>query len=152
MDGKFAYVSCHSSRVKFDIEMFLWKEWKKITTVKTLFVSNESHFVKLLDGRFGGHHWFTFPAKWRQRNERRNSKRIRCHFFLLAEENFIAAQPIRRTTHRDLGGETSSAWNFRSRCPRRHFTRKSLIASRNFGCFLRLPIWTLELSHATGQK
>ena len=76
-------------------------------------------------------HWFTFPAKWRQREERSNSKRIRCHFFLLARENFIAAQPIRRTTHRDLGGETSSVWHFRSSCPRRHFTRKSLIALRN---------------------
>ena len=148
MDGKFAYVSCHSSRVKFDIELF--RNGKKITTVKTLFISNESHFVKLLDGRFGGlrrqkqtywednrhfamppQHWFTFPAKWRQREERSNSKRIRCHFFLLARENFIAAQPIRRTTHRDLGGETSSVWNFRSSCPRRHFTRKSLIALRN---------------------
>ena len=76
-------------------------------------------------------HWFTFPAKWRQREERSNSKRIRCHFFLLARENFIAAQPIRRTNHRDLGGETSSVWNFRSSCPRRHLTRKSLIALRN---------------------
>ena len=52
MDGKFAYVSCHSSRVKFDIELF--RNGKKITTVKTLFLSNESHFVKLLDDRFGG--------------------------------------------------------------------------------------------------
>ena len=78
------------------------------------------HIKKTTDISRCHHHWFTFPAKWRQRNERRNSKRIRRHFFLLAEENFIAAQPIRRTTDRDLGRGTSSVWKFRSRCPRRH--------------------------------
>ena len=47
-------------------------------------------------------HWFTFPAKWRQREERSNSKRIRCHFFLLARENFIAAL-FSQATDLDVG-------------------------------------------------
>ena len=71
----------------------------------------------------------SFPAKWRQRNERKNSMLMTNHY---PEANFP-----RGTTNQNrspyLGSFASSVWNF---CAR--FSHVILRASRNVGCFLRL--------------
>ena len=72
-----------------------------------------------------------FPWKWRLRFERRNSILMTRHCFWLGVAN---AQPPR---------STSQIWvvtrhQYGISLLRRHFAGKPAVASRNFGCFLRL--------------
>ena len=76
-----------------------------------------------------------FPAKWRQRNERRNSILMTNHY---PETNFPHG-----TTNQNrspyLGSFASSVWIF---CAR--FSDVILRASRNVGCFLRLVFFATK--------
>ena len=141
---------------------FCKKKWKKITTVKTLFVSNESDFLKLLDGRFGGlrwhisrwHHWFTFPAKWRTSEERAQKFQTDKMSLLLTGWREFHCGITNQTCYPLRSGETSPVWNFCSRCPRRHFTRKSVIATRNVDCFsgYRFGRWSFRMQRVKARK
>ena len=99
----------------------------------------------------------SFPAKWRLRNEHRNSILMTCHYqdlgstsdcFWLDEANF---QPIRSTQDPDLGSDTTSDVIFAGKLVlrlliysltllHRKEIKKLVEAWRNVGCFLRLGI------------
>ena len=96
-----------------------------------------------------------FPAKWRLRNERRNSILMTCYYpdlgsaydyFWLDEANF---QPIRSTQGPDLGSDTTSDVIFAGKLvlllliysltlSHRKEIKKLVVASRDVGFFLRL--------------
>ena len=74
----------------------------------------------------------SFLAKWRLRNERRNSIRHypdRGSASDWLKQNFL---PIRSRS------DTSSVWNLCALLFKRHFLRKPVMASRNVSCFLRV--------------
>ena len=84
-----------------------------------------------------------FPAKWRLRNERRNSILMTRHYSApLSASDWLkrishTAQPIRSTTQIKVESRHQygiSALVF----VRRQFPGKPVLASRNVGCFLRL--------------
>ena len=80
-----------------------------------------------------------FPAKWRLRNERRNSILMKRHYsnwYYLVEANFPRSL-INQRHFPDLGSNTELVWNF---CAflRHHFAWTTRMASRSVGSFLRL--------------
>ena len=83
-----------------------------------------------------------FPTKGCQRNERRNSILMTCHYPDLGSAsdwpccmgNLI--QPIRGTSQ--IWVETHHQYEFLHSFPRHHLAGKPVVASPNVNCFLRL--------------
>ena len=80
------------------------------------------------------------PAKWRLRNERRNSilmtRTLQIWVVLLIDQS----EALPRSRYWRV-----ISMEFLRSFLRRHFARKPLVMSRNVSCFLRLLVWQLHV-------
>ena len=112
------------------------------------FLRRQGRFVSLRKQRTFGDATTGFPAKWRLRNERKNSIywwRVTIQICVVLLTGRAACmgnliQPIRSTTQLDSDASSEVSRKFLRSFLRRNLAGKQVVAPPNVGCFLRLQI------------
>ena len=88
-----------------------------------------------------------FPVKWRLRNDCRNFVLLRCHYPVLGGLLIgrVPRENCNQKHYSDLGSDTRHhQYEIAAVISKRHFAEKPVVASPNFGCFLKRPLRLLS--------
>ena len=88
-----------------------------------------------------------FPVKWRLRNDCRNFILLRCQYPVLGSASDWSRTKgnCNQKHYSDLGSDTGRRqYEISAVTSKRHFRKKSVVASPNFGCFLKRPLRLLS--------